>query len=217
MNLKRAFFSIALAGFLFQGSLSFAQSQIVKDFIEAMDQRNDVLMTKIVEDNKAKVPAEIKALLDENLKPETTTEAREENFFLAETLARTYKDVTDDAALLKEVKKKAFESRLGPASRPTQVDGFFVMEFPAPTDVVKNVFKPDNIIIQKGASVKWVNKDMEGHVFSTVPFISDGGFMSPRVEPEQTWEYKFEKPGEYYLICFVHHAMIGKITVEDKQ
>lgn len=217
MNLKRVFFSIALAGVLFQAGLASAQSQIVKDFLDAMDQRNDVLMTKIVEDNKAKIPAEIKALLDENLKPETTAEAREENFFVAESLARTYKEVTDDAAILKDVKKKSFESRLGAASRPTPVDGFFIMEFPTPTDTVKNVFKPDNIIIQKGSSVRWVNKDIEGHVFSTVPFISDGGFMSPRIEPEQTWEYKFENPGEYYLICFVHHAMIGKVTVEDKK
>ncbi len=217
MNLKRVFFSIALAGVLFQSSLAFAQSQIIKDFLEAMDQRNDVLMTKIVEDNKAKIPAEIKALLDENLKPETTAEAREENFFVAESLARTYKEVTDDAGILKDVKKKSFESRLGAAARPAPVDGFFIMEFPAPTDAVKNVFKPDNIFIPKGSSVRWVNKDIEGHVFSTVPFISDGGFMSPRIEPEQTWEYKFENPGEYYLICFVHHAMIGKVTVEDKK
>jgi plastocyanin len=193
---------------------SFAESQLLKDFLEAVEQRNDVLMTKIVEDNKDKIPAEINALLEENAKPTTPDETKEENFFVAETLARTYKDVTEDARILKDVKKKSFEFKLGPALRSTPAEGVHIMEFPAPTDTVKNVFKPDNIVISKGDTVRWINHDIEGHVFSTVPFISDGGIMSPRIEPEAAWDYKFEKPGEYYLICFIHHAMIGKVTVE---
>jgi hypothetical protein len=28
-----------------------------------------------------------------------------------------------------------------------------------------------------------------------------------------TWEYTFNEPGEYFYICFIHRAMIGKITV----
>lgn len=193
-----------------------AESEIRKSFIEARETNNAVLMTKIVEDNKDKIPAEIQSLLDEALSDKATEEEQDGLLYMAELMAKEYKDVAGNASYLITVKKAAFDVKLPqPGVRLEAKDGIYVIEMPAPADGTQNIFKPENVIIKQGGTVKWVNNDATNHIFATISLISAGVIRSPSVEPGQSWEYKFERPGEYFYICFIHRSMKGKITVEE--
>jgi plastocyanin len=112
------------------------------------------------------------------------------------------------------VKKISFEVRLSPPVVSTSVDGIHIIDMPGVTEEVKNGFNPDNIIIKKGETVRWINSDEIEHIFSSTFFIGKGGISSPSIKPGEGWEYKFENTGEYFYICFIHRSMIGAITVE---
>lgn len=209
-------FLVFTAVIALSGVVSGAESEIRKSFIEARETNNAVLMTKIVEDNKDKIPAEIQSLLDEALSGKATEEEQDGLLYMAELMAKEYKDVAGNASYLITVKKAAFDVKLPqPAVRLEAKDGIYVIEMPAPQDGTQNIFKPENVIIKKGGAVKWVNNDATAHIFATISLISAGVIRSPSVEPGQSWEYKFERPGEYFYICFIHRSMKGKITVEE--
>lgn len=95
------------------------------------------------------------------------------------------------------------------------VGGVYIIELPKAVAGEKNIFRPNNIIIKKGSTVRWVSKDETEHVFATMKLISKGAISSPRVAPGGSWEQKFDESGEYFYICFIHHSMIGKLTVEE--
>lgn len=192
-----------------------AESQVRKDFITALEQNDPVKTAAVIDANKDKVPAEITAILDEAAAPGLSKEEADGKRYLAELMAKHYKDSTGDMEPLKTVKKKIFESKLSPAVRSTAVDGVHIVESPEPAGEMKNFFKPDNIIIKKGETVRWVNNDKEGHIFASMSFLGMGGIFSPRVEQGKSWDFKFEKPGEYFYICFIHQGMVGKVTVEE--
>jgi plastocyanin len=190
------------------------ESKIVADFLAAYDAKDAVGMTAITEKNKEKIPSEILALLYESVLPKTTEEDREANFFIAELLAKSYKDATGDIEPLLNVKRTVFDSKLAQPLSSTTKDGVHIVELPEANDNETNIFKPDNIIIKQGETVRWVNRDKVAHIFASMPFIGMGGIFTPNIQPEENWEYKFEKPGEYYYLCFIHMGMVGKITVE---
>ena len=196
------------------GSQAFA-SEFTEKYESALEANDMILQQQLLEENKAKLPDEVNALIKEGLSPDTPKEARQGKFFLAETLARAYKDFTGDVELLKAVKKRSFDAQLSAPVRPTAVNGVHTIEMPTATDSVKNVFRPDNLVIKKGETVKWVNTDAVAHIFSAMPVISAGSFSSKSVPAGGAFEYKFEKPGEYFYLCFIHHAMVGKVTVEE--
>ncbi len=214
--IKRFGFCLALSlvAVLSLSSAGFSESEITKQFLEAYDQKSAVKMVEVIKANKDKMPDEIKALVEEALAPGMTQEDRDGKFFVADMMARAYKDETGDVEVLKFVKRKEFDSKLGPPVRSTPQGGVHIVEFPMATPDVKNIFKPENIIIKAGDTVRWVNNDEQGHIFASMPLIGIGGIFTPRIEPGKSWEYKFEKPGEYFYICFIHHGMIGKVTVE---
>ncbi len=208
-------FLVFTAVIALSGVASGAESEIRKNFIEARETNNAVLMTKIIEDNKDKIPAEIQSLLDEALSGKATEEEQDGLLYMAELMAKEYKDVAGNAAYLITVKKAAFDVKLPqPAVRLEAKDGIYIIDMPAPADGAQNIFKPENVIIKKG-TMKWVNNDVTAHIFATISLISAGVIRSPSVEPGQSWEYKFERPGEYFYICFIHRSMKGKITVEE--
>jgi plastocyanin len=85
----------------------------------------------------------------------------------------------------------------------------------APADaaqiVIKDfMFTPNTLTIKAGATVIWANKDDEPHTV-----VSDTGlFRSGAVDTEETFSFKFDKPGTYHFTCSVHPRMIGTIVVE---
>lgn len=181
-------------------------------FIEALEKKDRDKAAAIVVENKATVPGEIKTLLDGATGTEEETGAA---LFVAEEMATVYREATGDTGPLLAVKRKAFETSLSAPVRPALTGGNYLVELPKATDHEKNRFRPDNIIIKKGSTVKWVNNDSIAHVFSSMPLIGKGGIFTPSIGPGQSWSYTFTQPGEYYYICFIHKGMTGKVTVEE--
>ncbi len=219
MNFKKIFFPIALI--IFAAALTApaygAESEMLKAFLQAYDSNNAMGMTAVVEKNQDKVPGEIKDLIEQSKLTTLTHDERAEKLYTAELLAREYNNITGDSALLVEIKQIDFNTRLDPPVRPKASRGIQTVEIPPVDEITKKVFKPDNIIIKAGETVRWVNKDKVIHIFASMPLIGEVGIFSPNLEPGKNWEYKFEKPGEYYYLCFIHQGMVGKITVEGEK
>jgi plastocyanin len=84
----------------------------------------------------------------------------------------------------------------------------------APDDSTQGVIKdfafaPNSLTVKAGATVKWVNTDDEPH-----SVISDTGlFRSGAVDTNETFSYKFEKPGTYRFTRAIH-PRIGTILVQ---
>jgi len=77
--------------------------------------------------------------------------------------------------------------------------------------VIKDfMFMPMSITIKAGSTVTWANKDDEPHTV-----VSDTGlFRSGAVDTDETFTFKFDKPGTYHFTCSIHPRMVGTVVVE---
>lgn len=72
------------------------------------------------------------------------------------------------------------------------------------------VFGPQTLTVPVGATVTWTNKDDIPHtVVST-----EGVFKSKVRDTDETFSYRFSKPGTYPYYCSVHPKMTGKVVVQ---
>lgn len=216
MKLKKIGLSLAIiASVLFWGGAPANASEITDLYMKALQKNDQASMNGIIKYKKDAIPGEIQGLIEKAQAPEATAEEKESFFYVAEHMAIRYKDVTGDFAPLIEVKKRSFDSRLSAPVTPEMTDGARIINIPMSSEHVKNIFEPDNIVVNLGDTVRWTNSDKIAHVFATMSAISAGRFSVSSIAPGESWEYKFEKPGEYFYICFIHQSMIGKITVKD--
>ncbi len=191
-----------------------AESEIAKEFSNALLRKDAVRMNAVVSKHREKIPAEVLALIDEALLPGTKTEEKEAKFNLAERLAREYKNFTGDEGPLLEEQRRYFESYLSGPVTVSSEDGVHTVVISHHKDG-KKPFSPDNIIIKKGEAVRWVNENTEDHLISSASGISSDKLVSPNIEPGKDWVHRFYKPGVYYYLCCIHkEKMYGKITVE---
>jgi len=76
--------------------------------------------------------------------------------------------------------------------------------------VMKNFdFSPMAITVAHGTTVVWKNLDGEPH---TVVGLA-GAFRSAALDQNDTFKFKFDKPGVYKFLCSIHPKMTGTITV----
>jgi plastocyanin len=77
--------------------------------------------------------------------------------------------------------------------------------------VMKNFdFSPMAITVAHGTTVVWKNTDGEPHTVVSV----DGLFRSKALDQDDTFAFKFDKPGVYKYVCTIHPKMVGTITVK---
>lgn len=77
--------------------------------------------------------------------------------------------------------------------------------------VMKNFnFAPMAITVPAGTTVIWTNKDGEPHTVTSV----DGLFRSGALDENDSFKFKFDKPGVYKFLCTIHPRMTGTITVK---
>ncbi len=215
MNLKKLLPSLVLiAVFALSGTAYSFESKIVNKFLTAYDAKDANGMAAVIEKNKDRIPSEILALLYEAMSPATKEEDKTANIFIAELMAKTYRDITGDFEPLLKVKRMVFNSKLSEAVTSSAKKGIHIVELPKASKDGMNIFSPDNIIIKQGETVSWVNKDKVSHIFASMPVIGEGGIFTPDIEPGKDWKYTFDKPGDYYYLCFIHKGMVGKVTVE---
>ncbi len=84
----------------------------------------------------------------------------------------------------------------------------------APGDVqvtIKNFdFQPMAVTVPVGGSVTWTNRDGEPHTVTSI----GGVFRSEALDEDDTFTFKFTKPGVYQYICTIHPKMRATVTVK---
>ena len=77
--------------------------------------------------------------------------------------------------------------------------------------VVKDfMFMPTPLTVKAGSTVTWTNMDDEPHTV-----VSDTGlFKSGGMDTNETFSFKFDKPGTYHFTCSIHPRMVGTIIVQ---
>jgi len=76
--------------------------------------------------------------------------------------------------------------------------------------IMKHKFSLPTVTVPVGETVTWVNQDEDVHtVVSTA-----GVFRSPGLDTDETYSYKFTKPGVYQYFCTLHPLMVGKVVVK---
>lgn len=81
---------------------------------------------------------------------------------------------------------------------------------PDPIVIKGFMFSPTNITIKVGSKVTWTNQDEEPHIVAS----DNGTFRSAALDTDESYSFKFDKPGTYHYVCTIHPRMIGTITVE---
>lgn len=77
--------------------------------------------------------------------------------------------------------------------------------------VIKNFdFAPMTITIKAGSSVTWKNLDGEPHTVTSV----DGLFRSGGIDQNESFTFKFDKPGTYQYLCSIHPRMRAAVIVQ---
>ena len=77
--------------------------------------------------------------------------------------------------------------------------------------VVKDFkFNPTPLTVKAGTTVTWTNKDDDVHTV-----VSDtGAFKSGAMDTNDSFSFKFDKPGTYHFTCSLHPRMVGTIVVQ---
>src|SRR5262245_50103108 len=71
-------------------------------------------------------------------------------------------------------------------------------------------FQPDDLTVNVGDSIVWVNKDPFPHTATS----QAGGFDSGEIESDKSWRFKASKAGEFPYICTLHRTMKGMLRVK---
>jgi plastocyanin len=81
----------------------------------------------------------------------------------------------------------------------------------ANTIVMKNFdFSPMTLTVKAGTTVTWKNTDGEPHTVTS----DTGLFRSGGLDQDDTFSFKFDKPGTYKYLCSIHPKMTGTIIVQ---
>jgi plastocyanin len=72
------------------------------------------------------------------------------------------------------------------------------------------MFAPTSLTIKSGSTVTWTNKDDEPHTV-----VSDAGlFRSGAMDTNESFSFRFDRPGTYHYVCSIHPRMVGTIVVQ---
>ena len=189
--------------------------EIILEFQEAMRNGNTLAKQYLVGKIGPRIKPFTKDLIDYALIPILTATQKEELLTTAMNFAKTYGDMSGDHSFHRRIHRKTFTARLSEPVESEAKDNLHIVDTPRPRRRTRNLFIPDNMVIQAGETVRWVNNDDKTHVIGTFDFLSDGHFFEPTLAPNATFEHTFTEAGEFYYICYIHRSMIGKITVKE--
>jgi plastocyanin len=72
------------------------------------------------------------------------------------------------------------------------------------------MFAPASLTVTPGSTVTWTNSDDEPHTV-----VSESGlFRSGALDTNESFSYRFDKPGTYRYACSIHPRMVGTIVVQ---
>jgi plastocyanin len=189
---------------------------IIREFNKALAHDNKLVMKFLVKKVAPRIEPFVTGIIERAGKRSTPDEEKEMLLKTAMNFAKTLGNITGDHTFHRAIHRRTFTARLAEPVRGTPTVGVHTINAPKATRTLKNIFRPDNLIINAGETVRWVNHDEITHVIGTLDFLSDGRFFNPSVGPRSTFERTFFIPGEYYYICYIHNSMIGKLTVTER-
>jgi len=77
--------------------------------------------------------------------------------------------------------------------------------------MIKNfMFTPMSLTVKAGSTVTWKNLDGEPHTVVE----ATGAFRSNALDQNDSYAFKFDKPGVYQVFCGIHPYMKQTITVQ---
>ncbi|GIV96982.1 MAG: hypothetical protein KatS3mg057_1639 [Herpetosiphonaceae bacterium] len=84
--------------------------------------------------------------------------------------------------------------------------------------IMQNIaFQPQEITVQPGMTVTWVNQDSVPHTVTAGTRENPTGmFDSGNIPPDGTFQFTFEEPGTYDYFCSIHEGMDGVVVVEQQ-
>jgi plastocyanin len=71
-------------------------------------------------------------------------------------------------------------------------------------------FTPQEITVQSGTTVTWVNQDDVPHTVVS----NDNKFKSKALDTDDKFSFTFKEPGTYAYFCSVHPKMTAKVIVK---
>jgi plastocyanin len=71
------------------------------------------------------------------------------------------------------------------------------------------MFSPTAMTVTAGTTVRWKNLDGEPHTVRSI----DATFKSDALDQNDSFTFKFDKPGTYRYVCSIHPQMVGTIVV----
>jgi len=72
------------------------------------------------------------------------------------------------------------------------------------------MFAPTAITVPAGSTVTWTNRDQEPHTV-----VSENGlFRSGALDTDESFSFRFDKPGTYRYACSIHPQMVATIVVQ---
>ena len=72
------------------------------------------------------------------------------------------------------------------------------------------MFMPNSLTVKAGSTVTWANMDDEPHTVVS----NTGLFRSGAMDTNESFSFKFDKPGTYHFTCSIHSRMVGTIVVQ---
>ena len=78
------------------------------------------------------------------------------------------------------------------------------------TVAIKNFNFAMDVTVTPGSTVTWKNLDGEPHTVAS----ADGLFRSPALDQNDSYSFKFDKPGIYRYICSIHPQMRASVIVK---
>ncbi|WP_083654939.1 cupredoxin family copper-binding protein [Burkholderia sp. SRS-W-2-2016] len=95
-------------------------------------------------------------------------------------------------------------------SMPMPAHAQTVADTPNAITIKNFMFTPMALTIKAGTTVTWKNLDGEPHTV-----VNDAGmFRSAALDQNDTYQFKFDKPGVYKIFCGIHPNMKATITVQ---
>jgi plastocyanin len=71
-------------------------------------------------------------------------------------------------------------------------------------------FAPVTVTVAPGTTVRWKNLDGEPHTIRAVA----NNFRSEPLDQNDSFAFRFDKPGTYRYVCSIHPQMTGTIIVK---
>ena len=90
---------------------------------------------------------------------------------------------------------------------PPQLDGG--VEIAETITVDDGRFEPDEVTVEPGASVEWINEDDVAHTITAEDDLFDSGV----IEPGESFVFTFDAPGTAAYGCSVHPDMTGSVAI----